>query len=72
MEDIRSEMADDPIWMQVDETTDASGKFIANVIVGSLRKDGSSKSHLLASKELTATNSASITQMVLDCFRKFK
>lgn len=70
MDNVRQAIGEGPVWVSVDETTDACGRFIANVLVGSLSKDEASKSHLLASKQLEKTNHSTILQLMLDSFRK--
>jgi len=63
---IRNEIGDRPIWLSIDETTDSTARYVANVVVGALNKDGPSKPHLLMSRELEVTNNSTITQLVLD------
>jgi hypothetical protein len=67
---MRAEVGTGLVWVAIDETTDAAGKFLANVLVGKLEKDAPSLSHLLASKELPVTNHATIVRLMQDCFRK--
>jgi len=38
---IRNKIGDGPIWVGMDETTDAEGRYIANVIVGKLSTEPS-------------------------------
>ncbi|ODM86637.1 hypothetical protein Ocin01_20045, partial [Orchesella cincta] len=66
IEGIRREIGNRPIWMCVDETTDATTRYVANVLVGVLCKDGPSKPHLLMSRELKVTNNSTISQLILD------
>ncbi|OXA64048.1 CGG triplet repeat-binding protein 1 [Folsomia candida] len=66
IEEIRRDVGTNPIWLWVDETTDACGRYIANVLIGSLKKDEPSKSHLICSKQLEKTNNATVTKLVLD------
>jgi len=40
------------IWLSTDETTDSLGRFIVNVIVGTLETDSSGQSLLLNSETL--------------------
>ena len=63
-------MGIEPVWIAIDETTDACGRFIANVLTGKLDKKQPSLSHLIASRQLTATNHATIARLVQDSFRK--
>jgi hypothetical protein len=46
------------IWVSIDETTDASGRKVANVVIGVLKHDKtiSEKSFLLSCKEMSAVN----------------
>lgn len=60
---IRDELKDDKIWVSIDETTDSSGRFIANVVVGPLRKEPVNKSFLLTSEQLQQTNHSSIAKL---------
>jgi len=68
LDSIRADIGQSCVWIAVDETTDELGRMVANVNVGSLKKEGPSKEHLLMSKELEKTNNATITQLVLDSF----
>ncbi|ODM94768.1 hypothetical protein Ocin01_11913 [Orchesella cincta] len=52
IEGIRREIGNRPIWMCVDETTDATTRYVANVLVGVLCKD--------------VTNNSTISQLILD------
>ncbi|OXA42455.1 CGG triplet repeat-binding protein 1 [Folsomia candida] len=69
IEKIRRDVGLDPIWLQIDETTDKCGRFIANVIIGSLRKDNPTKSHLICSTQLDKTNNSTVTKCVLDALQ---
>lgn len=72
IEQIRDDIGNQPVWLQVDETKDPTGRCIVNVIVGALSVDNPQCSHLLFSKEIPgdSQNSHSITRLVLDSFRK--
>lgn len=52
------------IWIQVDETTDVEGRYIANIVVGAMDPNEFSCPHLLASRELQSTNHATISRLV--------
>ena len=67
---IRGDIGEAYVWIAVDETTDACGRFTANVIVGKLDKDSPSEGHLIASKQLEATNHATIVRVLQDSFRE--
>lgn len=47
---IRQNVGDNKIWISIDETTDAVGRFVANVIVGILSSDKPNKTFLLTSE----------------------
>lgn len=66
---IREELKDSFIYLMVDETQDGMGKHVANVLIGKLSQSEESKSHLLASKVLDATNHASIVNLVVDTLK---
>ena len=70
LESIRLDIEFFPVWIAIDETTDAEGRYIANLLVGALKKHTSSKAHLLMSRKLEFTNNTTITQQVLDAFSK--
>ena len=70
MNGIREDIGNQKIWLAIDETTDACGRYTANVLVGALNSDAPSESHLIASKILAATNNSTITQLVLDTLSK--
>ena len=58
---IRNYVGDKQIWVSSDETTDATGRFVAHIIVGTL-ESVESKSFLLHAECLEKTNSATISQ----------
>lgn len=51
------------IWVSVDETTDVQGRYISNVIVGTLEVDKPEKVYLLNSEVLEKTNYSTITKV---------
>jgi hypothetical protein len=51
------------IWITIDETTNAEGRFIANVIMGTLTVDEPSSIFLLNSKELQKANHLTIFKL---------
>ncbi|KAL4126677.1 hypothetical protein QTP88_010886 [Uroleucon formosanum] len=59
---IQNIIGDGPIWVGVDETTDADGRYIANVIVGKLSTEPS-KPFLLCCEELDKCNHKTICQL---------
>ena len=62
LEKIRVDIGNSPIWISADETTDASGRFIANVIVGKMDFEDASKPYLIYCKSLEITNSSTIAR----------
>lgn len=60
---IRDDIGDDYIWVSVDETTDAAGRYMANMIVGKLGEK-QSRPYLLTCRQLPATNHETIVRFV--------
>lgn len=60
---IREYISDHKIWISVDETTDAEGRFIANVIIGTLETEQSGKIFLLNTEELVKVNHSTISKL---------
>jgi hypothetical protein len=62
---IRHELIDQYIWIAVDETTDCMGRYVANVIVGSLNSEvGNNTKFLLNMEFLPKTNNFTIVQSI--------
>ena len=72
IEEIRTDIGNSPIWLQVDETKDPVGRCIVNVIVGALHSDHPSNAHLLLSREIPgeSQNSDTFARLILDSFSK--
>ncbi|KRX35136.1 hypothetical protein T05_7116, partial [Trichinella murrelli] len=47
---VRREVAYNKIWIPIDETIDPVGRFVANVVIGTLEADQPSKEYLLTSE----------------------
>jgi hypothetical protein len=62
---IRKEIGEHAIWVTIDETTDSTGRYVANVIVGTLNDDPS-PSFLLTSECLEKTNNTTIAKTFND------
>jgi len=60
---IRAELIGKKIWISIDESTDATGRHIANVIVGPLELDQPPKLFLLTSENMERVNSTTIVQI---------
>lgn len=63
VQSIRDSVADNKIWISIDETTDALGRFIANVVIGTLKPGEEPKEYLLTSEVLEKSNSTTIAQL---------
>ena len=62
IQNIRDVVGDSNIWVSIDETTDATGRFVVNVVIGTMRSDEPSKMFLLTCEEIEKTNSTTIAQ----------
>ena len=63
MQKIRDEVACNKIWIPIDKTTDAVGRYVANVVIGTLEAGQPSKEYLLTSEVLEKSNSSTIAQL---------
>lgn len=63
MDCIRKSITGKKIWVSIDETTDVEGRFIANVIVGTLLVDGSGDIFLLTSEVLEKANFSTVAKL---------
>ena len=62
IQNIRDNVGDSNIWVSVDETTDVTGRFVVNVVIGTMRSEETSKIYLLTCEEIEKTNSTTIAQ----------
>lgn len=60
---IQNEIGTKNIWLSIDETTDVTGRYVANVIVGVMDPFEKHKIFLLTSEQLQKTNSTTIAQL---------
>jgi len=60
---IRNAVIGKQIWVSIDETTDSLGRFVVNVIIGTLETDSSEQSFLLNSEILTKVNHSTIAKI---------
>jgi len=60
---IRRNISDKRIWLSIDETTDAEGRFITNVIAGTLEEHCVGDIFLLNSVELNKVNHSTICKL---------
>lgn len=63
MQKIREFISDQKIWISIDETTDAEGRFIANVIIGTSEAEKSGKIFLLNTEELGKVNHSTVSKL---------
>lgn len=66
LSEIRDIIGDLHIWFAVDETTDITGRYIANLLVGVLKCDASSQPYLIACRELQKTNHSTVSRFIND------
>jgi hypothetical protein len=58
---IRSSVGKNKIWVSIDETSDVDGRFVANVVAGTLKHGEPGEIFLLACEVLERVNNSSIT-----------
>lgn len=63
MSEIRRYITGNKIWVSIDETTDVEGRYITNVVVGTLLSDGPGKNFLLTTEVLEKANYSTITKL---------
>jgi len=63
MNKIRNAITGKKIWVSIDETTDSLGRYIANVVIGTLETDGPGQTFLLNSEILTKANHSTIAKL---------
>lgn len=64
IDEIKDDIGDHFVYLIVDETTDARGFYIANLLIGILDVDEFKKPYLIACKQLPATNYDTICRFV--------
>lgn len=69
MTKIQESVANRKIWVSVDETTDAVGRFVANVVIGVLSPDAPGKTFLLTTEELSETNHTTIARLFIESIK---
>lgn len=62
MDKIRVTVQDKKIWVSIDETTDSNGRYVANVIIGTLEIDCPGEIMLLISEVLEKVNHSTIAK----------
>lgn len=66
MQEIRESIGDSFVWISVDETTDSTGRYIANLIIGKMCEEEPTVPYLIACKQLEQTNHVTIARFVND------
>ena len=61
---IRDKIQDNFVWVSIDETQDCKGRFIANIIVGSINKNEQSTLYILAVEQFEITNNATVSEIL--------
>lgn len=64
MSKIREDIGESYVWISVDETTDVRGRYVANLIVGKLDPNSSSRAYLICTKQLEKTNKQTVANFV--------
>lgn len=67
MDVIRNDLKHEYLWVSVDETTDACGRFVVNVLAGALKED--SKTHLIDVQYIDSTNHATVAHVIVDALK---
>lgn len=60
---IRDYVRNKNVWVSIDETTDVEGRYVANVIIGTLEVDNPGKIFLLNSEVLEKANHSTISKL---------
>ncbi|KAL4092042.1 hypothetical protein QTP88_026616 [Uroleucon formosanum] len=63
MKNIREQIKGNKIWVSIDETTDSEGRYVANVIIGTLNTDAPGKTYLLTTEVLEKANNSTIVKL---------
>lgn len=71
IQQIKAIIGSNYIWFTVDETTDSCGRYIANLMIGILCHEVPTKGYLISSKELSKTNSNTISKFVHEGLANF-
>lgn len=63
MNDIRTQIEGRKIWVSTNETTDSEGRYVANVIIGTLKTVSSEKIYFLMSAILEKSNFSTVVKL---------
>ena len=71
IDDIRNRVGDQYAYIMVDETTDARGSLIVNLLLGILRPETAGEPYLIASSEVDRANASTICTFINDSLVRF-
>lgn len=63
MQEIRQKVSGKKIWVCMDESTDSLGRYVANVVVGTMEEDGSGEQFLINCEQLEKVNFSTISKV---------
>jgi len=63
LNNIRDNVKGNKIWVSIDEITDVNGRYVANVVIGTLQTDQPGKVYLLNTEVLDKANYSTITKL---------
>lgn len=70
LQKIREKVADNYVWVSIDETTDCCGRYMAHVIIGILDDNQSQECYLLMSEMLHKTKNETIADLFNDSLQQ--
>ena len=71
LKQIRIELQEEYIWAAFDETTEADGRYIACLVVGSLQTDKPSRPYVLNAEVLERVNNTTVSQFYYKFIKYF-
>lgn len=66
---MQNDLNNERIWVSIDETTNTAGRFIANVVVGAMKKETSTKAYLLEVRQLEKANHSAVSQLFTESLK---
>ena len=63
LEEMRSTLKNEHIWVCVDETTNACGRYVVIILAGTLKKESYSRPYFLVCEQLEEVNHTTISQV---------
>lgn len=71
LDEIKHEIGGNSMYIVVDETSDACGRYIVNLMIGKLTEDEPGKAYLIAVKEVEKTNNLTVTRFIQETLTHF-